>query len=450
MTKNEVSPLNCVEIEKILEELKLGGCILRDIVQPDYKSLVLKLYRFGVGEFRLMLDLNAQKSSLYPLKKEDKLKNRNLRFVQIMRSQCRGGRIISTHQYEYQRIIVFHVKHIEQDKYLYVRLWGTRSNIFLCDTENNILDVFFRRPGSKEASGCLFTLPSSEKSTQGYNLRVLEGIGSFADRVRIHFYQNTTPFSDLKQDFLSRYTRKSARIDADLKKTCAQIDSNYKSIEQYGNQADKLMEDLYPNFNADSLRKAQDLYQEKKKLQQKNQYLEQYKKSLEYAREELRKQYELKDDEDFLLSTQKNTSESKKISPKGLSFIRDGIVLLVGRNAGENDFLLRHVVKPHDGWMHVRGYGGCYVFIRTKKNQIVPDNVRLDACALAMHYSKAKNETHADIHYTQVKYLRRIKDCLGKVSVTREKNICYRRDEKRLADILSRSHDNVSHETFRI
>ena len=65
----------------------------------------------------------------------------------------------------------------------------------------------------------------------------------------------------------------------------------------------------------------------------------------------------------------------------------------------------------------------------------------LDAGNLAIYYSKGRNQPEADLFYTQVKYLRRVKKGskgsapLGLVIPTQEKNLCIKVDEERLRSI---------------
>ena len=56
----------------------------------------------------------------------------------------------------------------------------------------------------------------------------------------------------------------------------------------------------------------------------------------------------------------------------------------------------------------------------------------------AMHYSKVAQSSSAEIHVTQVKYVRKIKGApAGKVEIRGEKSIHIRRDEKRIARLLA-------------
>ena len=114
------------------------------------------------------------------------------------------------------------------------------------------------------------------------------------------------------------------------------------------------------------------------------------------------------------------------------------IDIIIGRNARENDEILRHDAKGMDIWMHTRDYSGAYVIIKAKRDKTVPLPVLLDAASLAIHYSKAKKNGRADLYYTYVKYLRRAKDGpRGLVIPTQEKNLSAVLDEKRVKELLT-------------
>jgi predicted ribosome quality control (RQC) complex YloA/Tae2 family protein len=117
---------------------------------------------------------------------------------------------------------------------------------------------------------------------------------------------------------------------------------------------------------------------------------------------------------------------------------RNGWTILVGRSAKENDELLRQHTRGSDLWLHVRDYSGSYVFVKSRRDKSVPLEILLDAGTLAVYYSKARKNSEANVYYTQVKYLRRIKgETKGLVSPSMEKNLFIRLDEKRLREILT-------------
>ena len=122
----------------------------------------------------------------------------------------------------------------------------------------------------------------------------------------------------------------------------------------------------------------------------------------------------------------------------GLSFRRNDWLIIVGRDAAENDTLLRKHVKGNDLWLHARDYAGSYVFIKQRPGKSVPLEILLDAGNLAIFYSKGRNNGKGDLFYTQVKYLRRAKGGpKGLVIPTQEKNLHVTLEPSRLRALES-------------
>jgi predicted ribosome quality control (RQC) complex YloA/Tae2 family protein len=108
-------------------------------------------------------------------------------------------------------------------------------------------------------------------------------------------------------------------------------------------------------------------------------------------------------------------------------------LVIVGRDARENDDLLRHYVKGRDLWLHARDWAGSYVFIKYRAGKTVPLELLLDAGNLALFYSKGRQNGQGDLFYTEVKYLRRAKNGpKGLVIPTQEKNLHISIDKERL------------------
>jgi predicted ribosome quality control (RQC) complex YloA/Tae2 family protein len=120
----------------------------------------------------------------------------------------------------------------------------------------------------------------------------------------------------------------------------------------------------------------------------------------------------------------------------GLSFRRGDWLIMVGRDAAENDALLRRHVKGNDLWFHVRDFPGSYVFVKRRPGKTAPLEILLDAGNLALFYSRGRNNGEADLFYTPVKYLRRAKDGpKGLVIPTQEKNLHIKTDPRRLREL---------------
>lgn len=145
----------------------------------------------------------------------------------------------------------------------------------------------------------------------------------------------------------------------------------------------------------------------------------------------------------ILLALEKEKAKKKEKPREGLTFYVENSCILVGRNAKENDKLLRSHVRGNDWWLHTRDTEGGFVFIKGGKGEYPKENVVKAAANLALYYSKSRKNGKASLYMTNVKNLRRIKNAkTGKVSVTHERNLFVTLDEKLIKELkLSLSDD---------
>ncbi len=124
-----------------------------------------------------------------------------------------------------------------------------------------------------------------------------------------------------------------------------------------------------------------------------------------------------------LLPTAPQMSE-KRVVPTATRVYRiGGYRVEVGRNAIQNDALLRRA-KPDDLWFHVKGLPGAHVIVHRCGKEEVPQNVIEAAARLAAGFSKGKGEARVEVSYTQAKYVRKPKGAPpGLVILDREKTI---------------------------
>ncbi len=110
--------------------------------------------------------------------------------------------------------------------------------------------------------------------------------------------------------------------------------------------------------------------------------------------------------------------------------------ILVGKSSKANDALTFQYAKGSDLWLHVKDYPGSHVVIVRKKGSEVDAETILDAAALACFYSKAKDETFAEVCLTEKKYVSRFgKKRDGKVQISKQKIISLRIDKERINSI---------------
>ena len=86
----------------------------------------------------------------------------------------------------------------------------------------------------------------------------------------------------------------------------------------------------------------------------------------------------------------------------------DGFLILVGRNARQNDQVTFKLAGPDDLWLHARGVPGAHVVIKSG-GQAVPETTLQLAATLAAYYSTARGEAQIAVDVTERKRVRRLK-----------------------------------------
>lgn len=117
---------------------------------------------------------------------------------------------------------------------------------------------------------------------------------------------------------------------------------------------------------------------------------------------------------------------------------REGLEIWVGRSDEGNDYLTTRLARGNDLFFHLEGYPGSHVVLRTEGRPDPPQASLLDACELAVHFSKMKNAGSADVHMAHIKDVKKPKGAKpGLVYVRSGRTIHLRRDPKRLQNILA-------------
>lgn len=82
----------------------------------------------------------------------------------------------------------------------------------------------------------------------------------------------------------------------------------------------------------------------------------------------------------------------------------DGMIVLVGRTASDNDVLSLKLAAPGDFWFHVAGESGSHVVVRNPdKLDALPRETRRFAAALAAGYSKARRGGKVAVHMARAR-----------------------------------------------
>jgi len=363
---------------------------------------------------------------------------------------------------------------------LYLRFYsGSQANIIITDEKNCILDLLYRRPSRNEKSGAILVLdPQKKEETKEFAIRNRTE-GSFNKQIEAEYgaKSNDESMQSLIARVSQRRDRELKKIETTVRTLSLKVSANaqYELYKQLGDllsynkhiitdhSKSVLVDDyltgqkreiaLDAKLNASAnIQAYYNKYQRAKGTWQDSE--NEYKKAIAYLKERQGHYQQIlspcPDSVEMIRRLQGELEEltvDKAIgkSSPGLVFHSGKFTILVGRNAKENDQLLRHWVKSYDFWMHTRDYPGGYVFIKAMKNKSIPLEALLDAANLAVLYSKAKGQPKVDLYYTQVKFLRRAKDGpLGLVLPTQEKNFAVALDDNRIKRLLSEGDEHAN------
>ena len=84
----------------------------------------------------------------------------------------------------------------------------------------------------------------------------------------------------------------------------------------------------------------------------------------------------------------------------------DGLYIYVGKNNAQNDILTLKLSSSNDIWLHTKNIPGSHVIIKKGKDDI-PDSTLFQAALLAAYHSKARNSSHVEVDYTQVRNVKK-------------------------------------------
>ncbi len=123
----------------------------------------------------------------------------------------------------------------------------------------------------------------------------------------------------------------------------------------------------------------------------------------------------------FLKENETVSDKKSKVTVPYRRFTLHGYEVLVGKNAANNDKMLRDYASKDDLWLHAKDVPGSHVIVKQQSGKNIPARVIEKAAQLAGYYSKRKTETLCPVIYTPRKYVRKSKGMpAGQVIVSRE------------------------------
>lgn len=173
----------------------------------------------------------------------------------------------------------------------------------------------------------------------------------------------------------------------------------------------KLKHDLTPQRNAETYyRKAKNERIEIEKIQEnitlREGELEELKKHVSVI-EQLESLKQLRK----YLKTNSLLNDNPILSPTQLfkHTEYEGYVILIGKNAKNNDLLTKKYTYKDDLWLHARDVAGSHVVVKYKAGKKFPNSVIERAAQLAAWYSKRRNETLCPVIVIPKKFVRKPK-----------------------------------------
>ncbi|GHV80847.1 hypothetical protein AGMMS49944_26380 [Spirochaetia bacterium] len=473
--------LNWKEINLILTELDLPGCQIQKLMQPAYDVLSLQLYGKGAAK-NVLIALSPGACRIHETFRGVPKSDRPLRFAEFCKSRLVNGWIEAAEQLGDNRIVRLLIRQGKNHFRLYARLWSNAANVVVTDENGLILDAMRRLPKRGEVTGGHYTpetalsgeprLVVPERPVREYAIREfspeIDSAQSFNAKIDAYYAEHGGALSleALREQARRSYEGRIGRLTASLERLREKA-GDFGAAERLKEYGDIIMANLSSIKLGDSWLEADNFYAggervritldpRKSPAAQGEVYYEQYRKAkngLADVQEEIAAGEAAKAALETTLARLleetnplalhrllKNGAErppAKADSKRpGLSFRRKDWLIIVGRDASENDELLRRHVKGNDLWLHARDYPGSYVFIKQRAGKSVPLDILLDAGNLAIFYSKGRNNGEADLFYTPVKFLRRAKNGpKGLVIPTQEKNLHVKVEEIRLKEL---------------
>jgi predicted ribosome quality control (RQC) complex YloA/Tae2 family protein len=374
-----------------------------------------------------------------------------------------------------ERLILWRLKTKEASFDLWIRLWGGAANLLVTDAGHAVVEAAFRRPASGEVAGGRFDPETAFEAepprvpSKAFALRELpepegEPGASYSRRLELFYAGAADDTEKLREQALRLVDRRQASLVLARAKSKAKLAESARQ-DDWKTYADVLTSDAWKvvkgqaSFEGVDWRDGSvfrlDLNPKLTAHENAQLFYKRYQKardSAEAVQKELEGQEveevqwnrhaeqlavagsdEIKAFLDKHRTVRTSGAAKDKDARPGLAFESGPFTLWVGRNARENDALLRRYVRGNDLWMHTRDVPGGYVFVRAVRGKSFPLETLLDAGTLAVWFSKAKNQGRADLYYTPVKYLRRAQNGpLGLVLPTQEKNLTVTVDRVRL------------------
>ncbi len=120
----------------------------------------------------------------------------------------------------------------------------------------------------------------------------------------------------------------------------------------------------------------------------------------------------------------KKKSDSKKHKPNYDTYYDEsGIMILVGKNNLQNNYLTHKFAKRNYWWFHTKGQTGSHVIVASEQDELSEITIRT-AANLSAYFSKSRDSSSVPVDYTRIRYIKKVPGVFGSfVTYTNQKTI---------------------------
>ena len=429
----------------VAEQAGLRGSHIDNIYQVGPKVLLFKL---KPGPIFLLADLTPGKARLLVTDQPPEVPQKPPMFASILRRTLRGGRLLDSIMLGEDRIFRLDIEAAGSLFRVVLEALPRHPNLLLLDFEGTVLRVMDGAAAKHRDNPVGSTYRAPEPPGFGDDKSLLPddlpptpfAANPHLDRLMRAEASAQAEETDEKarQKTVARIQRALNGVEGDLRKLAdpakLRADGQFllthfsaltKGMAKYRGVA--LESKLSPVENVDRI------FERARKAQRAQPALERRRAELE----ELKRRAEAGD---FVPERQipgRKGVPQRPRRPYRVFLSADGDRILVGKGGRDNDETTLKIAGPNDLFLHVRGTPGAHVIVPLGKGEQIREQTLLDAGHLALHYSRMRNATAADVSYTPRRNVSKGKGTKpGLVTVRQEKVLRVRREAERIARLL--------------
>ncbi len=484
--------LSMAEIRNVVQDLgpRLVGGRIERIDQPEPRDLILTI-RSGASLYWLLISAHPRLSRLHLLTTRPERSKPAAGFCNVLRQHITGAPVEGLRQVPDDRVVV--IESVERDRLmrphrvsLVAELTGIGSNMVLLDEAGRVLGCLVRDESSRRHvfPGAAYAWPAPPESlpAQAHSNRFAEASDpddplSLSRAIESHYggLAETERVESLRAD-ASRVLRNAAKKCSRRLRDVSMHLERAENAESWRRQGELLklaldkvakgqdeivLEDVFDPDHPQvtiplkpTLTPAENLeriFRRYKKAKAGRETLSQRRAE---AQEELGRLEALLAQVEAAGSVEQIDELKGRMQESGVGVARparretarkgprhfrsaDGLDILVARSARENERLSFTLARGNDFWLHVRGWPGPHVVVRTPPDRGLSQEALLDAAHLAVHFSKIRGTDAAEVVYTRCKNLRRQKGARpGTVSYADASTLRVRVEPERVERLL--------------